>query len=79
VEKIIKQEGARIAYLFNAKGAVFISAWGIAPGILVRISSALKARFICAPDCFSRSVSQFVAQVAREFANAVCGIETRRA
>jgi len=56
--------------LFNAKGAVFISAWGIAPGILVRISSALKARFICAPDCFSRSVSQFVAQVAREFANA---------
>jgi len=53
MEKIIKQEGARIAYLFNAKGAVFISAWGIDRGILVRISSALKARFICAPDCFS--------------------------
>jgi hypothetical protein len=56
---------------------LFISAWGIAPGILVeRISLALKAQFICAPDRFSRSVSQFVARVGREFANGVWGINS---
>jgi len=78
-------------YLFNANGAVFISVrhrtdspwrtWDIAPGILVKkISSALKARFNCAPAGFSRrSVWRFVAQALREFANAVCVIETRGA
>jgi hypothetical protein len=36
-------------YLFSAKGAVFILAWGNAPGISAIPIPALKARFIPMP------------------------------
>src|SRR5439155_25275782 len=47
---------AAAEYLLSANGAVFISAWGDAPGMLVKkISSALKARFNCAPNNFKKA------------------------
>src|SRR5437867_569030 len=47
---------AAAEYLLSANGAVFISAWGDAPGIVVKkISSALKARFNCAPNNFKKA------------------------
>jgi hypothetical protein len=40
---------ALATYLFSAKGAVFILAWGNAPGINAIPIPALKARFIPMP------------------------------
>jgi hypothetical protein len=58
-------------YLFSAKGAVFILAWGNAPGISAIPIPALKARFIPMPESrlqrFVRIRSQVLGRCPRLF------------
>jgi hypothetical protein len=45
--------GAQSKYLFSAKGAMSIPAWGSAPGSGHKDPLALKARFTCTPSARS--------------------------
>ena len=49
---MISAAGSR--YVFSAKGAVIISAWGVAPGIGFACKQALKARFNSCAESMSR-------------------------